>query len=82
MNFIELFYSDQALSCKKVHSMLQKISERREDIVLMTKNVEFDEVEKEANKRDIPGVPTTIINGKTIIRGVPNSENQILSKME
>lgn len=81
MNLIELFYSDKVMQCLKVHSMLKKIADERKDVLLITKNIEFDECKREAVERDIPKVPTTIINGRTFIRGVPNSRSQITSKM-
>lgn len=82
MNLIEFFYSDKVPSCLKVHEMLKKIAKEKEEVLLLTKNIEFDEIKREARKRSIPGVPTIIINGKSVIRGIPSSRNQITSKMD
>lgn len=82
MHIIECFYSSQVRSSLKVLEMLNQLVEDRDDILLKCSDIETDAGIKNATRFEVAGIPTMIIDGESVIKGVPESTNQILRSME
>ncbi|MCJ7479031.1 MAG: hypothetical protein MUP63_02525 [Candidatus Nanohaloarchaeota archaeon QJJ-7] len=79
MQVLQLFYSSDSEACMRTLRMLEDLVEQKdEDIVLMAHDVGTEEGREKAREFDVSTVPTTIVDGDRIIRGVPQSQEQVL----
>lgn len=79
MRVLQLFYSSDSEACTRTLRMLEDLVERQEDdILLMAHDVGTEEGRQKAQEFEVSTVPTTIVDGNRIIRGVPQSPEQVL----
>ncbi len=79
MRVLQLFYASDSEACVRTLHMLEDLVERHEEeIVLMAHDVGTEEGRMKAQEFEVSTVPTTIVDGDRIIRGVPQSEEQVL----
>lgn len=78
MRVIQLFYASSSEACQRTLSLLEELMEREDDIVLMSHDVDTEAGEEKARELEITTVPTTVVDGTRIIRGVPHSPEQVL----
>lgn len=77
MHLIEFFYADGSDECMETMSVLEKTVEQHDDVVLISYDVESDEGLEKARELDVASVPTIIVDGQRVIRGVPHDPEQI-----
>lgn len=81
MRVIQLFYAEDSEACMRTLRMLEELVERKEEeIVLVARDIGTEEGRKKAEEFEVSTVPTTIVDGDRIIRGVPQSPEQVLEE--
>ncbi len=79
MRVLQLFYAADSEACMRTLRMLEDLVERHDDdVVLMAHDVGTEEGRAKAQEFEVSTVPTTIVDGDRIIRGVPQSKEQVL----
>ncbi|MDY6770122.1 MAG: hypothetical protein SVU88_04060 [Candidatus Nanohaloarchaea archaeon] len=79
MRVLQLFYSSDSEACRRTLRMLEELVEREdEELVLVANDVGTEEGRMKAQEFEISTVPTTVVDGDRIIRGVPQSPEQVL----
>ncbi|MDY6773625.1 MAG: hypothetical protein SVS85_00365 [Candidatus Nanohaloarchaea archaeon] len=79
MRILQLFYDAESEACLRTLRMLEDLVDRKEEeIVLMAHDVGTEEGRQKASEFEVSTVPTTIVDGDRIIRGVPQSPEQVL----
>lgn len=77
MHLIEFFYAEGSDECLETLDLLEQTVEDNDDVILISYNVETEEGLTKARERDISSVPTMIVDGHRVIRGVPHDPGQI-----
>lgn len=77
MHVIEFFYADDSEECMETLDLLEQSVESEDDIVLISYDIDSAEGMHQARERDITSVPTIIVDGNRVIRGVPHDPEQI-----
>lgn len=80
MRVLQLFYSSDSEACARTLRMLEDLVDRHEDIALVAHDVGTTQGREKAQELEISTVPTTIVDGNRIIRGVPQSPEQVLEE--
>lgn len=80
MRLLQLFYSADSEACQRTLRMLEELVEREDDLMLIAHDIDTEEGRKRADRFEISTVPTTIVDGDRIIRGVPQSPDQVLGE--
>lgn len=80
MRLIEFFYAEGSEECLQTLELLDQTVEDNDDIVLIAYDVETVEGREQARTRDVGSVPTMIVDGRRIIRGVPHDQSQIFGE--
>lgn len=77
MHLIELFYAEGSDECIETLDLLEQTVDENDDVIMIAYDVETEEGLKKARELDISSVPTMIVDGHRIIRGVPHDQAQI-----
>ncbi len=77
MHLIEFFYADGSDECLETLDLLEQTVDENDDVIMIAYDVEKEEGLKKARELDISSVPTMIVDGHRIIRGVPHDQEQI-----
>ncbi len=77
MHLIEFFYAEGSDECLETLDLLEQTVNEHDDIILVSYNVEEEAGLDKAQERDISSVPTMIVDGHRVIRGVPHDPSQI-----
>lgn len=80
MRLLRLFYSSDDEACGEVLEMLQYLAEQRDDILFYAFDVTTEAGMRQAQEHGVQDVPTTIVDGDRIIKGVPHSPDQVLDE--
>lgn len=78
MRIIQFFHSSSSDACRQTQHVLERVVEQEDDIMLVTHDVDTTAGEEKARELEISTVPTTIVDGQRVIRGVPHSPEQVL----
>ncbi len=82
MHIIEFFYSRKDIRSMRTLQMLNDISGKVPNLVVLGYDMESEVGLSHAIKKKINYVPSLIIDKKSVIEGVPYSQKQILSKFK
>lgn len=77
---VELFYKEGSTICLDAKTMVMELVEKRDDVLLTMYNIKSRRGFQRAQALGISTVPTTLVNGHRIIRGPPESVEQILEE--
>lgn len=77
MHLIEFFYTQDSDACMETLDLLEETVEEYDDVVVISYDVESDEGLEKIKDREITSVPTMIVDGHRVIRGVPHDTEQI-----
>lgn len=80
MRVVQFFYTDDSEPCRNALRMLEDLVEQEDDLLLLAHDISTERGREAAERFDISTVPTTIVDGDRIIRGVPQSPAQILGE--
>ncbi len=75
---MQVFYSDDSEACHRALRVLEQVVEVEEDVVMVAHDIDTEEGRRRADQFSISTVPTTIVDGNRVIKGVPQSPGQVL----
>ncbi len=78
MRTIHLFYAGSSEECRETRAVLEHVVDREDDVLLVAHDVETEAGRRRAVDGNISTVPTTVVDGTRVIRGVPHSPEQVL----
>ncbi|MFB6265464.1 MAG: thioredoxin family protein [Candidatus Nanohaloarchaea archaeon] len=78
MHVLQVFYVDGNEACERTLHILERVVEEEEDVVMVAHDVSTEEGSRRAEEFEVSTVPTTIVDGDRVIRGVPASKEQVI----
>lgn len=78
MRLVQFFYTHDSEACQRAKHVLEQLVADEDDIVLVAHDITTEAGQEQAEQFDISTVPTTIVDGSRVIRGVPQSAGQVL----
>ncbi|MDY6776673.1 MAG: thioredoxin family protein [Candidatus Nanohaloarchaea archaeon] len=80
MHVLQVFYVENSEACQRTLRILEKAVEQEEETAMVAHDVTKEEGQRRAEEFDINTVPTTVVDGDRVIRGVPQSPEQVIQE--
>lgn len=77
MHVVEFFYTQDSWECEEAQRLLDRALEARDDIILLSYDVDTDAGWERAESMAITALPTMIVDGNRIIQGVPDQPHHL-----
>ncbi len=78
MRLLQFFYTPDSDACQRAKHVLEELVSEEDDIVLVAHDITTEAGQVQAEQFEISTVPTTIVDGNRVIRGVPQGTGQVL----